>query len=126
MGFTYGAGALIAADRNERRMWIRHRVALERREIPVVPAGVVAQTWRGGARQAQLARLLLGCGVEALDEVTARACGVLASTAETPDVIVVSVVEGALRRGDVVVTSDPDDLRSIAASIGRRVEVVSP
>jgi len=33
-----------------------------------VPAPVVAQGWRGGRRQALLARLLVGCHVEALDD----------------------------------------------------------
>jgi hypothetical protein len=38
MGVTYDAGALVAADRSERRMWARHRALLARREVPTVPA----------------------------------------------------------------------------------------
>ena len=68
MGVTYDTGALFAADRGERRMWARHRALLTLREVPVVPAPVVAQGWRGGSRQALLARLLVGCDVEALDD----------------------------------------------------------
>ena len=48
MGVTYDTGALIAADRGERRMWARHRALLALREVPTVPAPVVAQSWRGG------------------------------------------------------------------------------
>ncbi len=48
MGFTYDTGALIAADRDERRLWARHRALLTRREVPVVPAPV--QAWRGTGR----------------------------------------------------------------------------
>ena len=42
-GGTYDSGALIAAERGERRMWARHRALLVRRAVPVVPAPVVAQ-----------------------------------------------------------------------------------
>ena len=80
MGITYDTGALIAADRAERRMWARHRALLALREVPTVPAPVVAQSWRGG-RQALLARLLAGCDVEALDDGQARSVGSLAGRA---------------------------------------------
>ena len=42
MGVTYDAGALIAAERGERRMWARHKALLLRREVPVAPAPVAA------------------------------------------------------------------------------------
>ena len=61
MGVTYDTGALIAGDRGERRIWARHRALLAIREVPTVPAPVVAQSWRGGSRQVLLARLLAGC-----------------------------------------------------------------
>jgi hypothetical protein len=44
MGVTYDTGALIAADRRERRMWARYRSLLVLREVPTVPAPVVAQS----------------------------------------------------------------------------------
>src|SRR5215468_12296892 len=106
MGVTYDAGALIAADRAERRIWARHRALLARREVPTAPAPVVAQSWRGGGRQALLARLLAGCDVEALDDDQARAVGSLAARAATTDIVDACVVEGALRRRDLVVSSD--------------------
>lgn len=126
MAITYDTGALVAADRGERRMWARHRALLERHEVPTVPAPVLAQGWRGGARQALLSRLLAGCQVEALDEPRARAVGALATRADATDVVDAAVVEGALRRGDVVLSSDPDDLRAIAAADGIRLEVEFP
>ena len=125
MGITYDTGALIAADRAERRMWARHRALLALREVPTVPAPVVAQSWRGG-RQALLARLLAGCDVEALDDGQARSVGSLAGRAATTDIVDVCVVEGAIRRRDVVVSSDPDDLRAIAAAVNRRLEIDRP
>ena len=125
MGITYDTGALIAADRAERRIWARHRALLALREVPTVPAPVVAQAWQGG-RQALLARLLAGCGVEALDDGQARSVGSLAARAATTDIVDVCVVEGAIRRRDVVVSSDPDDLRAIAAAVNRRLEIDRP
>src|SRR6185437_2258412 len=113
---TYDTGALIAADRGERRLWARHRALLARREVPTVPAPVVAQSWRGGGRQALLARLLAGCDVEALDDDQARSVGSLAACA----------VEGAMRRHDLVVSSDEDDLQAIAAVVSSPLEVDRP
>jgi len=125
MGITYDTGALIAADRAERRMWARHRALLALREVPTVPAPVVAQSWRGG-RQALLARLLAGCDVEALDDGQARSVGSLAGRAATTDIVDVCVVEGAIRRHDLVVSSDPDDLQAIAAAVNRHLEIDRP
>jgi hypothetical protein len=126
MGITYDNGALIAADRAERRTWARHRALLALREVPTVPAPVVAQSWRGGGRQALLARLLAGCDVEALDDGQARAVGSLAARAATTDIVDACVVEGAIRRRDLVVSSDPDDLQAIAAAVSRRLEIDRP
>lgn len=126
MGITYDTGALVAGDRGERRMWARHRALLARREVPTVAAPVVAQAWRGGSRQALLARLLVGCDVEALDDHQARAVGALAASASTNDIVDVTVVEGALRRRDLVVSSDPTDLEAIATVVGRRLEIDRP
>jgi hypothetical protein len=126
MGVTYDTGALIAADRGERRMWARHRALLVRREVPVVPAPVVAQSWRGTSRQALLARLLTGCDVEALDDGQARSVGALAARAATTDIVDACVVEGALRRRDLVVSSDEGDLQAIAAAISSRLAIDHP
>ncbi len=126
MGVTYDAGALIAADRGERRIWARHRALLVRREVPTVPAPVLAQSWRGASCQALLARLLAGCDVEALDDEQARSVGSLAARAGRTDIVDVCVVEGAIRRRDLVVSSDDGDLRAIAAAVNRRLEVDHP
>jgi len=126
MGVTYDTGALVAADRGERRIWARHRALLNARIPPTAPAPVVAQAWRGGGRQALLARLLRGCDVEALDDGLARTTGALAARAGTADVVDACVVEGALRRRDVVLSSDPEDLKALAAAVNRQLEVERP
>ncbi len=126
MGVTYDTGALIAAERGERRFWTRHRALLAHREVPTVPAPVLAQAWRGEGRQALLARLLHGCAVEALTDAQARSTGSLAARAATRDIVDACVVEGAIRRRDLVVTSDEDDLEAIAAAVGWRLGVDRP
>jgi hypothetical protein len=126
MGVTYDTGALIAADRGERRMWARHRALLARRLVPTVPAPVVAQSWRGSARQVQLARLLAGCDVEALDGRQARTVGALAARAAIIDIVDACVVEGAVRRRDLVVSSDAGDLQLIASAVDQRLEIDQP
>jgi hypothetical protein len=49
--FVYDSGALIAAEDNDRRIWTIHRRALERRAVPIVPAGVLTEAWRVTARR---------------------------------------------------------------------------
>jgi hypothetical protein len=122
-GVTYDTGALLAADANDRRMWALHAGFLAEECCPVVPAGVLAQAWRGGSRQASLSRLLAMCIVEPMSEAQSRKVGALCGKARHQDVVDVAVVEGALRRGDAVVTSDPKDARRIAAAAGATVAV---
>ena len=116
MGTTYDAGALLAAEANRRELWAIHARSLQRGERPVVPAGVLAQAWRGGP-QAQLSRLLRGCRIEDLDEGRARTAGAACARSASSDVVDASVVAGALARGDLVITSDPDDLQIVAAAL---------
>jgi hypothetical protein len=126
MGVTYDTGALVAADRGERRQWSRHRALLVRREVPTVPTPVLAQAWRGGSRQVLLARLLAGCDTEALDDARARAAGTLAAGAGSSDIVHACVVEGALRRRDLIISSDPGDLHAIAAATSHHLEIDRP
>ena len=104
-------------------MWAIHRRALERLHAPTIPAGALAQGWRGGP-QAQLARLLEGCVVEPLSDSNARAAGGLLARAGSADAIDASVVVGALQRGDAVVTSDRDDIERLADAVARRIDII--
>lgn len=117
MGVTYDTGALLAAEANRRDLWALHARSLQRGERPVVPAAVLGQAWRGGP-QAELSRLLRGCQIEDLDERRARAVGVACARSGVRDIVDAAVVVGARARGDVVATSDPDDLTRIARALG--------
>jgi predicted nucleic acid-binding protein len=85
---------------------------------------VLAQAWRGGP-QPLLSRLLDGCWIEPLDEAGARGAGRLLGRAKSADAVDASVVAGALRRGDAVVTSDRRDIETLANAVGRRIGVIS-
>jgi len=114
-GLTLDAGALIAFERNERRVIALLARALEHELQIAVPAGVVGQVWRDGRRQARLARLLASSEVtvEALDDARARAAGQLCGARATSDVIDASVVLCAREHRHRIVTSDPDDLSTL-------------
>ena len=89
--------------------------AVERRMRFAVPAGVVAQVWRDGRRQARLARILASplTDIEPLDDTRARKTGQLLGIAGTSDVVDASVVLCARAREDTIVTSDAEDLRRL-------------
>src|SRR5438445_570435 len=58
LGATLDTGALIALEAGSRRMAVLVEEALASGATLAIPAGVLAQAWRGGARQARIARLL--------------------------------------------------------------------
>jgi hypothetical protein len=121
-GVTYDAGALIAAERDSKSVWRLHRRLLERGMYPTLPTVVLGQAWRGGP-QARLSRLVRGCRIKPFTEQQARSAGAALAASDGRDLVDAAVVVTALDRGDLVVTSDPDDLRRIAAAIGRDLAV---
>jgi hypothetical protein len=124
-GVTYDTGALVAAERNDRQMWALHAGYLAEEVIPTVPAPVLAEAWRGGSRQASLSRLLRMCDTEPMSEELARNVGVLAGNSGHDDIVAVCVVEGAIRRGDAVVTSNMTHIRMVADAAGAIVRIES-
>lgn len=111
-------------------MWAMLRVAADDHSVVQVPAGVIAQAWRGGSRQALLSRALRHCDEVPLDGVMARAAGLLCGQTSTADVIdaTVALTAGALARSSdaIVFTSDPDDIAHLTETLGItiRLEVV--
>lgn len=106
------AGAFIAFDRNDQQVRALIELGLRGALTLRTSSGVVAQVWRGGARQVRLARLL---GTDVIDERpldphAARRVGLLAAESGHDDVVDGHVASLALGRGTRVVTSDPDDL----------------
>lgn len=118
-GLTLDAGALIAFERNDRRVVGLIARALQLQLELCVPSGVVGQVWRDGRRQVRLARLLGSreVEVESLDDLRARAAGQLCGLCRTADIIDASVALCAKSRGHRVLTSDPEDLRRLDAEL---------
>jgi hypothetical protein len=118
------AGALIALERGDAKMWRRFRIALEDDVSPVTHGGVVGQAWRkSGPRQALLARALESVEVRPLDRALGRDAGRLLANARRADVIDAAVVLLA-NDDDVIVTSDPDDLIPLIEALGREIDVI--
>lgn len=109
---VFDAGAFIALERGQRD--VRAYVLLADRGLVTLTtsAAAVAQVWRGGARQARLARLLSSDLVieVALDPEAGRRIGTLAAAVGGRDVVDGHVAVLALERDAVVVTSDPEDI----------------
>jgi predicted nucleic acid-binding protein len=111
-GVTLDAGALIALDRNDRRVIVLLARAVERNRLVTIPSSALAQAIRRPERQARLARLIRQPSSEVvpLDRVDAVNVGRLLAGSGTTDVVDAHVVVCARRAGQRVVTSDPDDL----------------
>jgi predicted nucleic acid-binding protein len=114
--YVYDAGVLVAIDRNARRMWAIHHLAVEEGRRLLVPAVVVAPAWRDARRQVQLGRFLHSCEVVPVGLEVAKAAGALCGKAGTRDVVDAMVVTVALGYGAVVFTSDPDDILQLGAA----------
>jgi hypothetical protein len=112
MALVLDAGALIAVDRLDRKVGAILRVA-QQGNMPVrTSAAVVAQVWRSGSHQANVARVLTGIDVAALAAQTGRSVGEILALSRTAD-----AVDGHLafivRSGDTVLTSDTNDIKKI-------------
>ena len=126
-GLTLDSGALIAIDKGGsagRRVWALVKEALSRDASVTLPAGALAQAWRG-PNPVQIARLLHGCEIENLDEKLAKAVGRLLTRTRTHDVVDATIAIGATKRGDAIVTSDPTDFAHLILQASRQVRIVT-
>lgn len=123
-GVTLDAGALIALDRNDRRVIVLLTRAAQTRSRVTLPATALAQAIRRPERQARLARLIRQptTDVVALDRVDATNVGRLLAESGTADITDAHVVICARRSDQRVVTSDADDLRRLDPDV-RLIEV---
>jgi hypothetical protein len=119
------AGALVAIDRRDRAVGAQLRV-LQQRGTPLrASAAVVGQVWRDGRRQANLTRVLAGVGIEALGKDDGKRIGELLARAGSADVVDAHLAL-LTAPADVVLTSDPDDIRALlqARGVPARVQPV--
>jgi hypothetical protein len=113
------AGALIAIDKRNRKVGAILRLLQRDQVVLRTSAGAVAQVWRSGARQANLARVLRGLDVVAVDETDAKSVGELLAVNETNDLVDAHVALLVEPEGTVL-TSDVGDIDALLQS--RRVE----
>ncbi len=98
-GVTLDTGALIAFESGRRRMAVLVEEAAASGTQIAIPAGVLAQAWRGGAHQARLARLLRASNTDVvvLNQRAALKVGIRCAASGVSDVVDVSVVVCATR-----------------------------
>lgn len=124
MTLLLDAGAFVAVERGDRDV-----VALIKRErlgqrAPLSHGGVVAQIWRGGrGRQAEVARLLRGVDVRALDEELGKKAGMLLGRSRVTDAVDAALISLAVD-GDDILTSDTGDFKALAEAVGVHVDLV--
>ena len=119
MSAVLDGGALIAVDKRDRAVGAMLRI-LQRDGVPVLTsAGVVAQVWRDGRRQANLARVLPGVEIAALEDITSKRVGELLRDSGTDDPVDAHVAL-LVRSGDQVLTSDQPEIRALLQT--RRVK----
>lgn len=119
MNAVLDAGALVAVDKRDRAVGSMLRV-LQREGVPVTTsAGAVAQVWRDGRRQANLARLLSGMNMDPLDDATAKALGELLGRNRSDDVVDAHIAF-LVQPEDQVFTSDEPDIKALLRT--RRVQ----
>jgi len=112
-GLTFDTGALIALERRQPRMRavLEHAVA---RDQPItVPAAVVAEWWRG--RTDLRDAILETVDVEPLTLPLAKVAGTALAAVPSATLVDAVVMASAARRGDVVYSSDVDDLERLRA-----------
>lgn len=112
MTFTFDTGMLIALERRKQRATEAFRNIVRRGFLPIVPAVVYAEWWRG--RSDIREEILAAVVVEDMPPLLCRAAGEALGAvkgATLADAVVMA--SAALRGGGVVYTSDVDDLKRL-------------
>jgi hypothetical protein len=124
MSLVLDAGALIAVEKADRGTVALIKHELLQGRAPLTHGGIVGQIWRGGTgRQVNLARLLPALDIASLDATLGRTAGILLGRSRMDDVIDAALVLLA-EDGDLLLTSDPQDLQPLAAAAGLHVDIV--
>ena len=113
MTFTFDTGMLIALERRKKRATEAFRAIVRRGFLPVVPAVVYVEWWRGRTdiREEILAAVILEDMPPALCRAAGEALGAVKGSTLADAVVMASA---ALRGGGVVYTSDVTDLARLS------------
>lgn len=110
-GLTFDTGALIALERRAQRMRAIVERALEKDQTITVPADVVGEWWRG--RTDLRDSIVASVDVEPLTEALAKRAGEALAAIAGATLIDAIVMASAASRGDIVYTSDIEDLERL-------------
>jgi len=112
------SGAIIASERNDPTLGAILKAARKNRTPILVPATVVAETWRGPSTHARAAHLFGSVdGFPELNEQSARQVGALLAISKTAAIVDGNVVAIAIAlRPATIVTSDVHDVTHLLQS----------
>jgi predicted nucleic acid-binding protein len=110
--FTFDTGMLIALERRKQRATEAFRNIVRRGFLPIVPAVVYVEWWRGRSevREEILAAVVVEDMAAALCRAAGEALGAVKGSTLADAVVMASA---ALRGGGIVYTSDVDDLKRL-------------
>jgi predicted nucleic acid-binding protein len=111
IGLTFDTGALIALERRAQRMRAIVERALEKDQPITVPADVVGEWWRG--RTDLRDSIVAAVDIEPLTEALAKRAGEALAAVPGATLVDAIVMASAASRGDIVYTSDVDDLERL-------------
>lgn len=112
MTFTFDTGMLIALERRKQRATEAFRNIVRRGFLPIVPAVVYVEWWRGRSdiREDILAAIVVEDMPPSLCRAAGEALGAVKGSTLADAVVMASA---ALRGGGIVYTSDVDDLKRL-------------
>jgi len=110
--FTFDTGMLIALERRKRRATEAFRAIVRRGVLPIVPAIVYVEWWRGRTdiREEILAAVIVEDMPAALCRAAGEALGSVKGSTLADAIVMASA---ALRGGGVVYSADVDDLKRL-------------
>jgi len=110
--FTFDTGMLIALERRKQRATEAFRNIVRRGFLPIVPAVVYVEWWRGRSniREEILAAVVVENMPPSLCRAAGEALGAVKGSTIADAIVMASA---ALRGGGVVYTSDVDDLKRL-------------
>jgi predicted nucleic acid-binding protein len=111
-GVTFDTGVLVGLERRKAGALALLRACRLSRATITIPAGVLAEWWRG----THAAMLDIGALEALTPELALRAGALLAQTGKS-NAVDATVIASAAQRGDIVVTGDRHDLREIAKCV---------
>ena len=109
-GLTFDTGALIGLESRRHRMRKVFDTAVHDGVVMTVPTAVILEWWRGGAGSKLREQILRCTQVEPLDERVAKLAALAMARVAGATPVDAVVMASAALRGDVVYTSDFEDL----------------